>query len=560
MTGQVIASQFRIERLLGEGGMGAVYLAKQLEMNRHVVVKVAHPACVGQPMFEERFKREAQVVAQLNHPNIVQVHAFGRTEKGQLFLAMEFVPGQTLTRLLAAEGRLTEARALRIMDQVCDALVEAHSLGLVHRDLKPENIMLTGRHGTSDYVKVLDFGIAKIMGDTGQRLTKTGAIFGTPQYMSPEQARGVAVDHRTDIYSLGIILYELLAGILPFSAATTVEYLLCQINELPQSPTRKIADLDILPRTEAVVMRCLAKAPEDRFQSVAELQRELRLCLRDRPAAGPLPTPEPQTPAVAPTGPVRRPKPPKTPKPRPTPTRIALGALAAAVVLLLAVLALRDGPLPDVSNILPMGKDGRPVGDYLFGIPVPKGSELQSRIDEMLTVRTPCSPEEVVAFYRRHLRKAWGPVKDIANGLQFGRKDAPYTAVSVVRIGNYTTVILAPNALGKPAMRREERIVHGITVPAEARKVSEINLPDYYTLSFQVPRPVSEVIAQYQNAYPDKGKVDMFDGVYQGRRSFAITAKDKALPWKQINIMETTDADRAGPGTWTMVALNDRRL
>jgi serine/threonine protein kinase len=284
LTGKVIASQFRIDKRLGAGGMGQVYLAEQIDMGRDVVVKVMHPELsAGSETAVERFKREARAVAQLNHPNIVQVYVFGQTDDGQLYIAMEFVDGRPLTTELS-KGRLPQARALRILDQTCAALSEAHGVGLVHRDLKPDNLMLTDRHGNPDYVKVLDFGIAKMLGEEGQaNLTAAGAIFGTPRYMAPEQANAGKVDARTDLYALGVILYEMLSGAHPFKADSAVDFLIKHATEAVVLPTHRFDDIELLPRVEALLGKCLEKAPASRFQSAAELQREIRQTLRDLP-------------------------------------------------------------------------------------------------------------------------------------------------------------------------------------------------------------------------------------------------------------------------------------
>jgi tRNA A-37 threonylcarbamoyl transferase component Bud32 len=280
--GSVIASQFRIERKLGQGGMGSVFLAEQLDMGRHVVVKVLNPELTtGNQVAVERFRREAQAVAKLNHPNIVQIYVFGHTEDQQLYIAMEFVDGRDLGAEID-RGAMAQPRALKILDQVCAALVEAHSTGIVHRDLKPENIMLTDRHGNPDYVKVLDFGIAKLHDNGNQpNLTQAGTVFGTPRYMAPEQARGQAVDARADIYALGLILHEMLTSHHPFKANTALDYLLQHVNEPVHPISQTHPELGITPRVDAIVMRCLEKDANDRYQSVAELQREVRLALRD---------------------------------------------------------------------------------------------------------------------------------------------------------------------------------------------------------------------------------------------------------------------------------------
>ena len=306
LTGITIASQFHILRKLGEGGMGSVYLAEQIDMGRRVVVKVMHPELTaGSSTAVERFKREARAVAQLNHPNIVQVYVFGQTETGQLYLAMEFVDGRDLTADLK-RGAMPQARALRVLDQVAAALSEAHNAGIVHRDLKPDNIMLTDRHGNPDYVKVLDFGIAKMVGDKNMAtLTQAGAVFGTPRYMAPEQATGKPVDARTDIYALGIILYEMITGSHPFRADSAVEYLVKHTTEDAVMPGQLGLDIQIIPRVDSIVARCMRKDPAERFQSAVELQRAIRTALRDFPESVrefPTPYQDPVAPAPSARG------------------------------------------------------------------------------------------------------------------------------------------------------------------------------------------------------------------------------------------------------------------
>jgi serine/threonine protein kinase len=293
--GRILASQFRIDNQLGRGGMGVVYRATQMGMNRSVVIKVMHQALCTNHTAVERFRREAQSVGKLNHPNIVQVHMFGEEEDGSLFIAMEYVDGRSLSEDLKANGALHEARMLRVADQILSALAEAHGVGIIHRDLKPDNIMLTDRQGNADYAKVLDFGLAKVFGDVAGdvSITQAGMVTGTPRYMSPEQARGLTLDARTDLYSLGVVLYETLTGKHPFDAESALDFMHKHTSASVPSPGDRVAGLQVMPRTEALLMKCLAKDPKDRFQSAREMQREVRTILRDFPdAARAHPTPD----------------------------------------------------------------------------------------------------------------------------------------------------------------------------------------------------------------------------------------------------------------------------
>jgi len=283
LLGQTLAGQFHVLKRLGAGGMGAVYLAEQSDMGRRVVIKVMHPELtVGNPQAVERFKREARAVAALNHPHIVQVFVFGQAEDGRMYLAMEFIEGRDLAGEIM-RAPLSQGRALKVLDQVAAALVEAHARGVVHRDLKPENIMLANRHGNPDWVKVLDFGIAKVGaqgdGKDAPALTQQGAIFGTPRYMAPEQITGGVVDARTDLYALGIILYEMLTGDHPFRATSALDFLMKHVQEAVVAPSVVRPELGIHPKIDEILERLLAKKQGDRFQSAAELQRELRVAI-----------------------------------------------------------------------------------------------------------------------------------------------------------------------------------------------------------------------------------------------------------------------------------------
>ncbi|MCA9526004.1 MAG: protein kinase, partial [Myxococcales bacterium] len=277
--GRMVAGRFRLLSKLGDGGMGEVYRAEQLPMGRHVALKILRHALSDDPRQVERFKREAQAASALTHPNTIIVHDFGQDTDGTLFLAMEYLAGEPLNAVMARVGPMPAERAARILQQVCGSLDEAHRQGMVHRDLKPENIFLVERAGNSDFVKVLDFGIAKVTESGGQKLetiTQAGAIFGTPQYMAPEQIRGDQVDGRADIYALGVLLYELISGHLPFAAGSVVEMLTKHLTAPPAPIARKGSDSDPgLARLEAVALRALSKNPEHRQQTAREFLEDL---------------------------------------------------------------------------------------------------------------------------------------------------------------------------------------------------------------------------------------------------------------------------------------------
>ena len=259
--------------------MGSVYTAVQDPIDRQVAIKVLRSALAGDELAVRRFEQEARAISKMQHPNTVAIHDFGRTDIGGdecLYIVMEYLRGRTLTRVLRAEGVLAPFRVCRIMRQVCASVADAHDAGIIHRDLKPDNIFLTEVGSDKDWVKVLDFGVAKLVDAEGVgTLTETGMIFGTPKYMSPEQADGRPIDHRADIYAIGVVLYELLLGKPPFTADTPVGVLMKHISEPPKPFTEARPDLQVDPSIEALVMRALAKQPDERPQRVVELWLEL---------------------------------------------------------------------------------------------------------------------------------------------------------------------------------------------------------------------------------------------------------------------------------------------
>ena len=280
LLGAIVARKFRIEKLLGVGGMGKVYKARQLSLDKAVVVKVLHDQFREDPQLVQRFQREARAASRLNHPNSIQIIDFGQDDTGVVFMAMEFLQGQDLFALLKRDGPLPPDRLARVMIQVCSALAEAHEQNVIHRDLKPENIMVEDRRGQRDYVKVLDFGIAKIQDpeSTGQALTQAGMVCGTPEYMSPEQARGLVLDPRSDIYALGVVMYQLAVGELPFVSDTPIGIVTKHILEAPTPPRQRRPDIPAA--LDGIILKAMEKDPAARFSTVVELGEALERFLK----------------------------------------------------------------------------------------------------------------------------------------------------------------------------------------------------------------------------------------------------------------------------------------
>jgi serine/threonine protein kinase len=297
MIGRWVLDQYVVRSRLAEGGMGAVYLAEQPAIGRNAVIKIVHPWLGRDEKMTRRFGSEARAAAKLQNPHIVSIYNYGKMADGTLFIAMEHLPGVTLQELIAAERRIEPARAVAIATQVCEALGEAHRRGVVHRDLKPTNIMLVRRGSGPDFVKVLDFGIAKL---DGNEVTATGALVGTPRYMAPEQLQGQQLDGRADIYALGLMLYEMLTGRPPFQADTPAAYMQMQLNQQPPPMVQACPGIDVPPALEACVMRALAKAPYQRPQTADIFADELWSALMATVESSHLPMP-----IVRPRGPSR---------------------------------------------------------------------------------------------------------------------------------------------------------------------------------------------------------------------------------------------------------------
>jgi len=321
LAGQTLAGRYAVLEPIGRGGMCLVYLARHTLIDKTVAIKVLRPELAESVESNSRFHREAMAAASVHHDHIVDVADYGFTDAGQAFLVMEHLQGESLRQLVTRAGALPGQRCVNIARQILGALCAAHARGIIHRDLKSDNVFLAQRDGV-DHVKLLDFGISKLLRPVGDEerlasLTATGVVMGTPHYISPEAIHGEDVDQRSDIYSLGVILYEMVTGQLPFEAPSVVALLFKQVNDPPRAPSEVRPDLKIPLALEQVVLRALRKEPDERFASAQEMLDALPL--------------EPERPT--------------TPLPR---ARRApwwpWAALALALVGVAVVLLSRDGP------------------------------------------------------------------------------------------------------------------------------------------------------------------------------------------------------------------------
>ncbi len=304
MLNRVIAGRYRLEARIGEGGMGVVYRARHVLIDRVVAVKLIRPDLRGETHLRAWMLREARAANRVDHAHIIDIHDIGETEESELYLVMEYLVGTSLSSELA-RGATPLARSVDILEQMRLLLARAHDLGVVHRDLKSDNILLTTRGGRKDFVKILDFGLAHLAMDP--RLAPKGAVFGTPEYMAPEQARGEEATAQSDLYALGVLFFEMLTGQLPFRSDDRDTLLEMQRTAIAPRP-RSIKP-DVLPAAESIVMRLLEKDRRKRFQDAHHLHEELKSLQRSLPSTpwdvnatgenpAPPPPPPPQSPGV----------------------------------------------------------------------------------------------------------------------------------------------------------------------------------------------------------------------------------------------------------------------
>ncbi|MEZ4452073.1 MAG: protein kinase [Nannocystaceae bacterium] len=369
--GTVIAQRFRVEDLLSFDGMGALYRVRNLDQGKSCALRVLPGSYTSDPELTTRFLREAQAANNLGHPNIIKVHDLGKLDDGSLYSAMELLQGETIAAVLREEGRLSQARAVHIATQVCRALAAAHEAGIIHRDLKPESIVLTAHEGDLDFVKLVDFGICKQV-DSGGTASQPGMIIGTPDYMAPEQAAGAEANAASDIYALGCVLFEMLTGQRPYQGRSSLDVLM----QKRSKDAPRLANLapELGMALSDVVARCLARRPEDRPESMRELEYELMTAAEQsvrprgessltdlppppeagtmRPTQRPTPVPMPVAtpPATAPataaaTPPTNAPGRATSPRPSPTRCRSTPRPLARARPLASASLSPRPPPI-----------------------------------------------------------------------------------------------------------------------------------------------------------------------------------------------------------------------
>ena len=299
-----LGERYELGEVIGRGGMAEVHEGKDLRLGRRVAVKILRPDLARDPSFQARFRREAQSAASLNHPNVVAVYDTGEDVLADVdgagsvvpYIVMEYVDGMTLRQLMLSGRRLLPERALEITSGTLAALDYSHRHGIVHRDIKPANVMLT-RGGD---VKVMDFGIARALADSGQTMTQASAVLGTAHYLSPEQARGEVVDSRSDIYSTGCLLYELLTGRPPFTGESPVSIAYQHVSEQPVPPSQ--LDPAVTPQIDTIVLTALAKRPEDRYQTAAEMRADVERAIAGLPVTAPVPVLSTDTAVMAPIG------------------------------------------------------------------------------------------------------------------------------------------------------------------------------------------------------------------------------------------------------------------
>jgi len=287
LIGRLINERYKILAVIAHGGMGKVYRAEQAPLGRLVALKVLSPNYNGEsdPEFHKRFFLEASIASKLHHPNTVTIFDYGKTDDEIYYIAMELLEGRTLHRALRDDGTLSPERTVHIAGQICRALREAHGIGVIHRDLKPANVYLVKHGDENEFTKVLDFGLVKNIEEKGEQLTQVGLFMGSPKYMSPEQIRGETVDSRVDIYALGVMMYEMLAGKVPFDSPNSVNILMAHVHEQVPAISDLAPNVRVPAALELLVRKCMSKKPDDRYASMNDVLFGLKQCLGNNSGA-----------------------------------------------------------------------------------------------------------------------------------------------------------------------------------------------------------------------------------------------------------------------------------
>ena len=415
LVGQIIAERYHVVRKLGEGGMGQVYLAEHVRMGRQSAVKVMSPALTRDPDAISRFNREAANASRISHPNVASIYDFGETPEGLIYLAMEYVEGESLTTLLERQGALHPARAAAIVRQTADALSAAHERGIVHRDLKPDNIMLARSRDGGDAVKVVDFGIAKAVGAESQRVTRTGYVVGTPEYMSPEQLSGDPVDARSDVYSLGLVAFTMLTGTLPFPSETAQESMIMRLTERPRSLAEVMPEVAWPDELQRVIGRALERDARARYETASEMGGDFERAITTMPHA---PLREASTQRISlPSVPPTRVAPEAgatvilepqqanaAARPRRTPQIAAAAVIVALAALGVAAMRDRGAASPNGAPVASEIDSGAPIAlaETATGAAAGSSSPADGALpDEPVSSRTPSRPAATNAGTRR---------------------------------------------------------------------------------------------------------------------------------------------------------------
>ena len=452
LIGRLLADRYKVIRTIGEGGMGRVYLAEHVRMGRLSAVKVMSPSLAPTADAIGRFNREAANASRINQPNVAAIYDFGETEDGTLYLAMEYVEGETLSVVLRREGPFSPSRAAELTGQIADGLTAAHHLGIVHRDLKPDNILVTRHHDGREWVKIVDFGIAKTtQSDTVQNVTSLGVAVGTPEYMSPEQIAGEQLDGRTDLYSLGLVLFNMLTGALPHPALTSKQSLVHRLTARPRSLADVRPNVAWPARLQVALDRALAPEPSDRFRTVGELATVVRAAVGVAPANGA--ATQMMTPLSVATVTTR----PLTSRPVPVVRRSWRGPMIAAGVLVVASGAVLARPPRALQEFLKVydvalptafaaGQSAAPRGAadsvaQAGSFTAPPGAELTtpaSTIADTLSTRQPLGADTLSPLGSRHAAMHLGAIADSgtapgAPGTQTAEQDAREVLMHVAR-------------------------------------------------------------------------------------------------------------------------------